>query len=239
MAPRLASPVTLVGACALLVLWMGWTLWSLSLRVERIGADVTELSAEVSSGLTGLEGKIDLMTGQLRHAQPGGFDDKSPQQAAGSDAVLVRLSQMTRTLEDQLQRLAQGVQHVDRLKQQLETAVKLAETSFAAGGLGGGHGHAMADMDNKGRDGADGGGRGGAGFTDVAVERVRRGGERGLKSQADFGRPATLRGGPPDDNANEALSQRTLKLNAGDPLPLVGRAFHPWYANADHSKHPT
>ena len=218
MAPRLASPATLAGVCGVLVLWMGVTLWSVSSRVDRISTNVVALAAAVDAGLTQLEGKVDLLTGQLRHAQPGGFHDKSPQPAAVGDAVL----QATKTLEEQLQRLTQGIAHVDLLKQRLEKSIELAENAFAA--------------DTAGGKGGDQKVSNGAGAT--ATGRVRRGGERGLKSEGDFGKPTNLRGSPPD-NAAEALWQQTIKMNPGDPIPLVGRAYHPWYSNADHSRQTT
>ena len=198
---------------------MGVTLWSVSSRVDLISTNVVALAAAVDAGLTQLEGKVDLLTGQLRHAQPGGFHDKAPQPnggaAAGGDVVM----RATQTLEAQLQRLAQDISQVDHLKQRLERAVQLAESALAsnAGGQ---------------KDG------GAADVKDAAVGLVRRGGERGLKSEGDFGKTANLRGSPPD-NAEEALWQQTIKMNPGDPIPLVGRAYHPWYSNADHSHLPT
>jgi hypothetical protein len=222
MAPRLASPVTLAVACGVLVLWMVVTLQS-------IKTDVATLSAKVDAGLAGLEAKVDLLTGQLRHAQPGGFHDNSPQGAAGGGGGASFL-QATRTLEEQVVRLSQGVANVERLKQRLETAVQQAETSL---GRDGGDARGRSDHRDGSKDGADGGGGGAA-----AVSVVRRGGERGLKSESDFGRPANLHSSPPD-NADEALWQQTIKMNPGDPLPLVGRAYHPWYSNADHSHTPT
>jgi hypothetical protein len=228
MAPRVNSSATLVGLGGVVAFWM---VWSVSSRLDRIGADVTALA----SGLAGLEGKVDLLTGQLRHAQPGGFHDNSPHGApagggggGGGDAS-ASLSQATRALEEQLQRLSQGVSQVDRLKVRLETAVQLTETAFG-GGAGGRSIHR-----DEGKDGGDGGGGGGAAG---AVSVARRGGERGLKSESDFGRPANLHSSPPD-NADEALWQQTIKMNPGDPLPLVGRAYHPWYSNADHSRSTT
>ena len=210
MAPRLASPATLAVACGVLVLWMVVTLWD-------IRTDVASLSAKVDAGLAGLEGKLDLLTGQLRHVQPGGFHDSAPRGAAGGGDGASFL-QATRTLNEQLQRISQGVANVEQLKQRLEAAVQLAEASFAAGGKNGGGGDV----------------RGGG----AAVGHARRGGERGLKSESDFGKPASLHSSPPD-NANEALWQQTIKMNPGDPLPLVGRAFHPWWSNADHSREST
>jgi len=221
MGPRIAPTAALAGSGGVVVFWM---VWSVSSRLDRIGVDV----AALSTGLAGLESKIDLLMGQLRHAQPGGFHDSAPHGRNGPAATGggdASLSQAAQALDEQLHRLSQGFAQFDRLGLRLEAAVHLAETSFGGGGAHSNHGEtkdAHVDVDGAA----------------PAVGHVRHGGERGLKSESDFGRPANYQGSPPD-NANEALWQQTIKMDKGDPLPLVGRAYHPWYSNADHSRKTT
>mmetsp|Transcript_22359 Transcript_22359/g.67215 ORF Transcript_22359/g.67215 Transcript_22359/m.67215 type:complete len:669 (+) Transcript_22359:144-2150(+) len=217
-----------LGAAATIAAFVVWLLLSLSSISHEIDKNNVQL-IELEKGVDHLAGKLDMALSRLASHPIGGFQDNPPH--GGSPDAAAGAGSFSHKLDQQLQRLAQGVQAVDTLKTRLES---MSET-LAKGELA-----AQTKCDSLlqrvcQKSGYTGGGGGGGGG-DTEGGRVAR---DAVHSENHFGAPARLPGEKQDPHASEALSQQTLQMKPGDALPMVGKAYHPWFSNSDHSKKTT
>lgn len=73
--------------------------------------------------------------------------------------------------------------------------------------------------------------RGAGGEIQSDIQMAHGSSQRRPRSVDEFGAPKAQQG----ENANMALQQRTIKLMAGEPLPIFGHTYFPWWAPKETS----
>eukprot|EP00038_Savillea_parva_P001017 m.100785 g.100785 ORF g.100785 m.100785 type:complete len:643 (+) comp10360_c0_seq3:95-2023(+) len=173
-------------------------------------SSMTHQAEKNEAALIGLEKSVEHLSGKLDMALSRlNQGGFVPGQAVGGSFGT------SKALEDQVQRLTQATSRFDALKKDFVDLQHQFEQS-------------MKDFANTGA-GAMGGAGGPVGTAHTPC----------LQGEGDIGAAARNPAEPPDTYASEALVQQTIKMNPGDPLPFVGRDYHPWFSNADHSHHTT
>eukprot|EP00038_Savillea_parva_P001016 m.100773 g.100773 ORF g.100773 m.100773 type:complete len:656 (+) comp10360_c0_seq2:277-2244(+) len=186
-----------------------WLLFSLSTLSHQAEKNEAAL-VELEKGVEHLSGKLDMALSRLNQV---GFGAASQGNGGGAGGAAHHAAQHD-VLVEELRRVSHGL---DTLRHDVRQAG------------GGGGGDAAATCERLFEKACSGGGG-----IDAASQRHDR-----VRGERDIGPAARLPDEPKDPYASEALSQQTIKMNPGDPLPFVGRDYHPWFSNADHSHHTT